>query len=638
MSSFAQTPGGTPSRPLRTHFAVSVAVPPRIQEPTVVACGKGGLGSGPGPKRGNARKWQYPSYARTAKAKAEHRKGEKAARRDKRLLNLGFNQCLICQEIILHKTDNEADAEVRCRRPCSAYFHKGCADEWLKGVSSCPQCMIVPMFEGGPEEAPQAAAFRNETMQIWEGDGADSDDSDWSDDGFNPSCCYCQREASFADRNDAYDHEWDDIERVNEWSCPLCTKVLKDDEDYDEESLPVDFYEDIAPNWKWNNFDNAAYWASRGYPFWNENAMGGPAYTKRANDRRTPAYFSNIRYLSKHRFLLRDVYPGTRDFKLDQYAAPPKEGTMADRLNADYWEANGFEYNEYLHRWVVAKESKMYTDYKGHSPSSACKLWSNLYDASRSKQCAICKKENAPRWLHFLDEDLSVCCMEDFFIGCDTNRFLQPCFRYKPSYLQICSRSHSFAQEVWPIYEESDEDLVYRVTGYYFINVNEAASASETVSGNDELSRYFEDEKVVQTVKDAPLQKTILTMNHESMADNNATKVKDVVRTITELYENGREMNWYTLGFHSFTTNFGRGEGGSGLSEEQKQGCLDAIARNMRAKGLRPATQDFESWVADNIERMQSFPDHADFFRCEDEIYVRPLQLAYYIKKDGVLW
>lgn len=153
MSSFAQA-GGAASRPLRTHFAVAAAVSARIQEPTVVACGKGGLGSGPGPKRGNARKWQYPSYARTAKAKAQHRKGEKAARRDKRLLNLGFNQCLICQEIILHKTDNEADAEVRCRQPCSAYFHKGCADEWLKGASSCPQCKIVPMFEGGPTEAP----------------------------------------------------------------------------------------------------------------------------------------------------------------------------------------------------------------------------------------------------------------------------------------------------------------------------------------------------------------------------------------------------------------------------------------------------------------------------------------------------
>jgi hypothetical protein len=167
MSSFSQTLGGTlggaPSRPLRTDFAVALAVAPRIQQPTVVACGKGGLGSGPGPKRGNARKWQYPSYARTTKAKAEHRKGEKAARRHQRLLNLGFHECLICQEIILRKTD--AGAEVQCRRPCSAYFHKGCADEWLKGVSSCPQCKIVPMFEGGPEEAPQAAAFRNETMR-----------------------------------------------------------------------------------------------------------------------------------------------------------------------------------------------------------------------------------------------------------------------------------------------------------------------------------------------------------------------------------------------------------------------------------------------------------------------------------------
>ena len=159
------------SRPLRTDFAV---VP---HAPGVVACGKGGLGSGPGPKKGNTSKYRYPSYAKSVKAKAKHRKSEKEERRRQRLLNLGYHQCLICQDIL-----TLGDAEVQCKRPCKAYFHRGCADEWLKGVSTCPMCKEDPMFEGGPTEAPQAAAFHNATNVVWEGDDEDEDDDEDDED------------------------------------------------------------------------------------------------------------------------------------------------------------------------------------------------------------------------------------------------------------------------------------------------------------------------------------------------------------------------------------------------------------------------------------------------------------------------
>jgi hypothetical protein len=379
-----------------------------------------------------------------------------------------------------------------------------------------------------------------------------------------------------------------------------------------------------------NNEENASYWAAHGFPFWNENAMGGSAFTKSADDRRTPAWFRHTLYLSKNRYLLKEIWPGQLDFTLDQYAAPTEGGTLMDRLNSMYWEANGFRYNQYLHRWVLIQNSF----YKAHSPSSVCTMWSNLYDADQSIHCAICKKENAQRWLHFRDDALSVCCMEDFFVRYDIrhNRFLDVSFWYKPSYLQIVGKSSFSIQEVWPIYEEDDGELAYRVTGYYFPSVKENPLACDTVSGNDELSDYTEDEKVVQSVKDAPLQKTILFNQFA------AAKVKDVVSHIKAFYENGEETQWYTLSFRSFETTFGRGAGGTGLPEEQKQTCLNAIVQDMRAKGLRPATQDFESYFAENPERMRSFPPSADFFSYEDEIIVRPLQLAYYIKNGGVLW
>jgi len=167
------------SRPLRTDFAVVL----RVQPAGVVVCGKGGLGSGPGPKRGSATKWTYPSYVRSAKAKAEHRKSEKADRYKQKLVNLGFHECLICQEIILRRSPDDSLREVQCQRQgCIAYFHKGCADEWLKGVSSCPACKQDPMFEGGPTEAPGAAAFRNATNVIWEGDDEDEDDDEDDED------------------------------------------------------------------------------------------------------------------------------------------------------------------------------------------------------------------------------------------------------------------------------------------------------------------------------------------------------------------------------------------------------------------------------------------------------------------------
>ena len=247
-------------RPLRTDFAVA----PRIQESTVVACGKGGLGSGPGPKRGNARKWQYPSYARTAKAKAEHRKGEKAARRHQRLLNLGFHECLICQEIILRKTD--AGAEVQCRRPCSAYFHKVCADKWLKSVSGCPQCKIVPMFEGGPEEAPQAAAFRNETMRIWEGDGRSADDSDDDND----------------DSDDEDERHWVYDNQQRSWMTIIHTPGGQDETLYIKDFL-VEYTTDrvLTPSYFDNKsfvriFDTVYYdFAVNALPIWKANWSAG---------------------------------------------------------------------------------------------------------------------------------------------------------------------------------------------------------------------------------------------------------------------------------------------------------------------------------------------------------------------------
>lgn len=80
--------------------------------------------------------------------------------------------------------------EVQCRRPCSAFFHKVCAETWLKGVSSCPACKINPMLEGGSKEAPEAAAFRNATNQIWEGDDVDVSDAYDEDDDVDVSDAY----------------------------------------------------------------------------------------------------------------------------------------------------------------------------------------------------------------------------------------------------------------------------------------------------------------------------------------------------------------------------------------------------------------------------------------------------------------
>lgn len=209
MSSLAQA-GVPPSRLLRTDFVVDGGAA------GVVACGKGGLGSGPGPKKRGRPKWVYPSYAQSREAKAKHRKSEKEMRRHQRLLNLGFHECMICNLIILRRPSDESMREVQCRRPCSAYFHKWCADEWLKGVSSCPQCKIVPMFEGGPTEAPQAAAFRNETMQIWEGDD-DSDSEDWT----TLKCGMCENEIEVEYLNDAYTEGWMMDDEGN-WECAEC--------------------------------------------------------------------------------------------------------------------------------------------------------------------------------------------------------------------------------------------------------------------------------------------------------------------------------------------------------------------------------------------------------------------------------
>ena len=168
----------------RTKYVVPAAcLVTNVQSTDIVACGKGGLGSGPGPrKRAQRRKWVYPSYVRSQQAKREYRKEARNERRHQRLLNLGFYECNICQQIILRRPLVDDLKEVQCRQPCSAFFHKVCVETWLKGVSSCPTCRINPMFENGAIEAPEAAAFRNATNQIWEGDDTDGSDTYDEDD------------------------------------------------------------------------------------------------------------------------------------------------------------------------------------------------------------------------------------------------------------------------------------------------------------------------------------------------------------------------------------------------------------------------------------------------------------------------
>lgn len=184
---FRQTQHSMASRVSRTKYVVPAACSvTNVQSTDIVACGKGGLGSGPGPrKRAQRRKWVYPSYVRSQQAKREYRKEARNERHHQRLMNLGFHECNICQQIILRRPLVDDLKEVQCRKPCSAFFHKVCAETWLKGVSSCPTCRINPMFENGAIEAPEAAAFRNATNQIWEGDDTDGSDTyDEDDDVF----------------------------------------------------------------------------------------------------------------------------------------------------------------------------------------------------------------------------------------------------------------------------------------------------------------------------------------------------------------------------------------------------------------------------------------------------------------------
>lgn len=225
MSAFRSAPSVL--RAPRTNFAVDV-----------VACGKGGLGSGPGPKkRPQRKKWVYPSYVRTDKAKKQFRKDARDERRIQRLKNLGFHECLICHEIILRQSSDKGDQEVQCRRPCSAYFHKSCADSWLDGVSSCPACKINPMFKGGPTEAPNAVAFRNSTNQVWEGDNVEvgaTEYSDSSDDDMTTvQCDICGDEIEVEELEDAYNEGWQ-MDDDGEWECADCKERIDEEEAREE--------------------------------------------------------------------------------------------------------------------------------------------------------------------------------------------------------------------------------------------------------------------------------------------------------------------------------------------------------------------------------------------------------------------
>ena len=120
----------------------------------------------------------YPSWVKTPAQKREYRKDLKDARREQNMVNLGgFHKCIICQKMILKKPQSDEARGVQCRNRgdgeksgCEAYFHKECTNGWLKNNSSCPACRTNPMFEGGPTEAPGAAAYRNEVMRIYEGE------------------------------------------------------------------------------------------------------------------------------------------------------------------------------------------------------------------------------------------------------------------------------------------------------------------------------------------------------------------------------------------------------------------------------------------------------------------------------------
>lgn len=129
MSAFSSSASSSSSvtRAPRTNFAV-------------IACGKGGLGSGPGPKKGKQKKWVYPSYIRTLKQKAAYRKDTKRMQRDQNLENLGFHRCLICKELL-----NRNEEEVQCaNESCIAYFHRDCVEEWFSssGERKCPHCQL----------------------------------------------------------------------------------------------------------------------------------------------------------------------------------------------------------------------------------------------------------------------------------------------------------------------------------------------------------------------------------------------------------------------------------------------------------------------------------------------------------------
>ena len=104
----------------------------------VVPCGKGGLASGPGPKkRSTKRKWMYPSYVTTFKQKWQYRRDTLREEREQRLENLGFYRCLICKQILKRKE------EFQCaNKGCTAYFHKSCVEAWFATIQmrKCPHC------------------------------------------------------------------------------------------------------------------------------------------------------------------------------------------------------------------------------------------------------------------------------------------------------------------------------------------------------------------------------------------------------------------------------------------------------------------------------------------------------------------
>ena len=122
-----------PRRALRTDFAV-------------IPCGKDDGSSGAtSSTRDNLEKKRA-----ILKNNVERFRTAQEERRDRNLTNLGFHRCLICQGIILKKPANEEDAEVRCQRPCSAYFHLKCIRVWLGVTDKCPQCKIAPFFVPPP--------------------------------------------------------------------------------------------------------------------------------------------------------------------------------------------------------------------------------------------------------------------------------------------------------------------------------------------------------------------------------------------------------------------------------------------------------------------------------------------------------